>query len=224
VRMVLVPGFTQTARSWDSVVAALRADVATIALDVPTGLDFVETARALGDAGGTGTYVGYSAGGRLCLRLALDRPELVERLVLVSASPGIVDPDERAARRDADERLAQDIERDGVDVFLERWLSQSLFATLPRDASGLDAREHDPAVLTHALRALGPGAQEPLWERLTGLRLPVVLVAGALDTKYTMIAREMARHLADVRVHVLGGLGHALHLEQPEGLADVLAS
>jgi 2-succinyl-6-hydroxy-2,4-cyclohexadiene-1-carboxylate synthase len=219
-----VPGFSQTARSWESVLDAVRADVETRALDVPTGLDFVATAHTLGDAGGTGTYVGYSAGGRLCLQLALDRPELIERLVLVSASPGIADPTERAVRRDADERLAQDIERDGVDVFLERWLAQSLFATLPRDASGLDARERDPVVLTHALRALGQGAQDALWDRLPELRMPVVLVVGALDTKYTAIAREMAAHLADVRVHVLGGLGHALHLEQPEALADVIAS
>ena len=46
----------------------------------------------------TATYVGYSQGGRLCLQLALDRPESCDRLVLVSASPGIADPGERAAR------------------------------------------------------------------------------------------------------------------------------
>lgn len=224
MRIVFVPGFTQTARSWDPVVAALRGNDQAVALDVPTELDFVETARAVADTGRTGAYVGYSAGGRLCLQLALDRPERVERLVLVSASPGIADATERAARRDADEQLAQAIERDGVDAFLERWLTQPLFATLPRDAAALDTRERDPAVLTHALRALGQGAQEPLWERLGELRMPVTLVVGALDEKYTTIAREIARHLAAARVHVIGGAGHALHLEQPEALADLLAS
>ncbi|HUF85605.1 MAG TPA: alpha/beta fold hydrolase [Acidimicrobiia bacterium] len=224
MRLVLVPGFTQTARSWDPVIAALRAEVEAVALDVPTGLSFTDTARALGDAGGRGTYAGYSAGGRLCLQLALDRPELVERLILVSASPGIADATERAARRAADEELAREIERDGIDAFLDRWLAQPLFATLPRDATGLDTRERDPSVLTHALRALGQGAQEPLWGRLPELRMPVVLVTGALDDKYTAIAREMAAPVANVRVHVIGGAGHALHLEQPDALADVLAS
>jgi len=52
----------------------------------------------------------------------------------------------------------------------------------------------------------------------------VVLVTGALDEKYTAIAREEAPPVANVRVHVLGGAGHALHLEQPDALADVLAS
>ncbi len=49
--------------------------------------------------GGRATYVGYSMGGRLCLHLAVARPELVERLVLVSATAGIDDRGERAARR-----------------------------------------------------------------------------------------------------------------------------
>jgi 2-succinyl-6-hydroxy-2,4-cyclohexadiene-1-carboxylate synthase len=224
VKLVLVPGFTQTARSWDPVIAALRGDVEPVALDVATRLSFVETGRALGDAGGRGTYVGYSAGGRLCLQLALDRPELVDRLILVSASPGIADATERAARRDADDELAREIERDGVDAFLDRWLAQPLFATLPRDATGLDTRERDPSVLTHALRVLGQGAQEPLWDRLSGLQMPVTLVVGSLDEKYTAIARDVAQRLTAARVHVIGGAGHALHLEQPEALADVLAS
>lgn len=223
MRIVLVPGFTQTARSWDPVVAALRGSRDTAALDVPTGLGFVETAHALGDAGGTATYVGYSAGGRLCLRLALDRPELIERLVLVSSSPGIADPTERAARRETDEQLAQQIEGDGLDAFLERWLAQPLFASLPGDAAGLEARERDPAVLTHALRMLGQGAQEPVWDRLGELRKALDLVVGALDGKYTDIARAMAPRVGAARVHVLGGAGHALPLEQPEALADLLA-
>jgi 2-succinyl-6-hydroxy-2,4-cyclohexadiene-1-carboxylate synthase len=222
--MVLVPGFTQTARSWDPVIAALRGDVESIALDVPTGLTFVDTAHTLGDAGGAGTYAGYSAGGRLCLQLALDRPELVERLVLVSASPGIADPEERAARREADEQLAREIDRDGLDAFLDRWLAQPLFASLPREAAELEVRERDPAVLTHALRALGQGTQEPLWDRLQELRMPVTLVVGALDDKYTDIARAVARHIVAARVHVIGGAGHALHLEQPEALADLMVS
>ena len=67
-------------------------------------------------------------------------PDLVERLVLVSASPGLASDAERAERRAADERLADEIERDGVDAFLERWLALPLFARLPPDAAGLDDR------------------------------------------------------------------------------------
>jgi 2-succinyl-6-hydroxy-2,4-cyclohexadiene-1-carboxylate synthase len=221
-RVLLVHGFTQTATSWTPVTDHLMrpANVPTL----PTGNDFVAVARAL-DAG-PATYVGYSQGGRLCLQLALDRPEVVHRLVLVSASPGIADPDERAARRAADERLAQEIERDGVDAFLERWLAQPLFASLPRERSGIDERRANNTVgwLTYQLRVLGQGVQPSNWDRLGELRMPVLLIVGELDTKYVDIARRMADRIADVRVEVIPSAGHACHLEQPELVAHLLAT
>lgn len=225
MRLVLVPGFTQTAASWDQVRAHLGDDVEVVALDVPTGLDFQATAAALGDLGGRAVYAGYSMGGRLCLRLALDRSDLVRGLVVLSASPGIADARERAARREADEQLAQEIERDGIDAFLARWLHQPLFATLPAEAAGLDARQagNTVATLTHALRALGPGTQEPLWDRLGDLEPSFVPVAGTLDEKYVEIAFEMARAVArDVHPVLIGGAGHAVHLEQPDAVASLL--
>jgi len=191
---------------------------------VPDRADFVATAAAL-DVG-PGDYVGYSMGGRLCLQLALDRPAVVPRLVLVSASPGIADDGERAARRDADERLAQEIERDGVDAFLERWLAQPLFATLPPERAGLDERRahHTVETLTSQLRTLGQGAQPSNWDRLGELRMPVLLVVGGLDAKYVDIAHRMAGAIADARVEVIPDAGHACHLEQPETVAHLLAS
>jgi 2-succinyl-6-hydroxy-2,4-cyclohexadiene-1-carboxylate synthase len=225
VRLVLVPGFTQTAATWDAVCAQLGDDIDVAALDVPTGLDFVGTAAALGDLGGRAVYAGYSMGGRLCLRLALDDPDLVRGLVLLSSSPGIADTAERAARRKADEELALEIERNGVDAFLTRWVRQPLFASLPREAAGLDERRagNTVATLTHALRALGPGVQEPLWGRLGELEPPFLPVAGSLDEKYVDIAFEMAASVGpDVHPMLIGGAGHAVHLEQPDAVASLL--
>jgi 2-succinyl-6-hydroxy-2,4-cyclohexadiene-1-carboxylate synthase len=224
MRIVLVPGFTQTAAAWDAVRARLPSDVEdVVAIDVPTGLDFVATAHAIGDLGGRAIYVGYSMGGRLCLRLALDQPDHVAALVLISASPGIADPVERATRLEADERLATELERDGIEAFLERWLAQPLFASLPPDSAGLDARLAGSTVpgLAHALRALGQGAQEPLWGRLGELTMSFVPVAGRLDEKYVEIAARMADATGAHPV-LIAGAGHAVHLEQPDTLARVL--
>lgn len=220
--LVLVHGFTQTPGSWAPVTDLL--DTPARAPDVQVGRDFVATARSLDD--GVATYAGYSQGGRLCLQLALDRPEVVHRLVLVSASPGIADPAERASRREADERLAQEIERDGVDAFLDRWLAQPLFATLPHARSGIDERRAGNTVddLTSQLRVLGQGTQPSNWERLGELRTPVLLIVGELDTKYVDLAHRMAEQVADARVEVIAGAGHACHLEQPERVAHLLAS
>jgi 2-succinyl-6-hydroxy-2,4-cyclohexadiene-1-carboxylate synthase len=229
---VFVHGFTQTPASWDPVLRAMQLEVGDadgrvrlfIVPRTVVSSDFEATAAALGVA--EATYIGYSQGGRLALQLALDRPEVVRRLVLVSASPGIADADARATRRDADERLAEEIERDGVDAFLERWLAQPLFATLPPERAGLDERRADNTVeaLTQQLRVLGQGVQPSNWERLGEVRVPVLLVVGALDSKYVEIAQRMAAQLPDARVEVLDGAGHACHLEQPERFAHLLTS
>jgi 2-succinyl-6-hydroxy-2,4-cyclohexadiene-1-carboxylate synthase len=226
-RVLLVPGFTQTAVAWKPVEAALRAsDHETIALEVPAGRDFASTAAAIGAAGGRGVYVGYSMGGRLCLRLALDRPDLVERLALVSASPGIDDATERAARRASDEQLARDVERRGVVPFLRDWLAQPLFATLDPNAAQLAERAegHTAAELAASLRTLGTGTQEPLWSRLPELRMPVALVSGRADAKFEQINDAIQAACTGVaalaRVHLDGG--HTLPLEQPGALAAFL--
>jgi 2-succinyl-6-hydroxy-2,4-cyclohexadiene-1-carboxylate synthase len=225
VALVLVPGFTQTAASWDPVIAHLPPDLEGTAVDVPTGLGFWGTTPPIGKRHGRAVYCGYSMGGRLCLRLGLDRPDLVRGLVVLSASPGIADDTDRRARREVDEKLAREVERDGVDAFLERWLRQPLFATLPTHAAGLDARRaaNTVATLTHGLRVLGQGAQEPLWERLGDLEPPFVPAAGVLDEKYVDIAFEMAERVGqEVHPVLIGGAGHAAHLENPEAVAALL--
>lgn len=225
-RLVLVPGFTQTPASWDGVRAHLPAALDTAALGVPAGLGFAETAAALAEAGGRAVYAGYSMGGRLALRLAVDHPGLVQGLVLVSASPGIADDAERAARRESDDRLADEVERDGVDTFLARWLAQPMFATVPPGAPGLDAR-HGVAAATLAahLRTLGTGVMEPLWDRLGALRMPVLVVTGRLDAKFTTIGREMAEQLTGAASceHIELDGGHALPLERAAELAAAIA-
>jgi 2-succinyl-6-hydroxy-2,4-cyclohexadiene-1-carboxylate synthase len=165
-------------------------------------------------------------GGRLCLQLALDRPALIERLVLVSASPGIADGAERAARRERDEELARQVERDGVDAFLEYWLGQPMFASLPRDAAGLDERRAANTVdrLTHQLLQLGQGTQRHNWSRLGELAVPVLVVAGGLDTKYVDIAHRMGEAIPNTRVEIVDGAGHACHLERSDDVAQLLAS
>jgi 2-succinyl-6-hydroxy-2,4-cyclohexadiene-1-carboxylate synthase len=232
--LVLVPGFTQSATSWDPVLDArgpgwwLDQGFDVTAIDVPDGLEFAATATALGEQGGPGVYVGYSMGGRLCLQLALDRPDVVERLVLVSATPGIADEAERAARRAADEDLALGIERDGVDAFLERWLAQPMFASLSPEAAGADARRRSNTVarLTHQLRALGQGTQPSNWSRLEELAargLPTALFVGRRDTKYLSIAEHMADPL-HANLRVIGDAGHACHLEDPASFCTLLRS
>ena len=227
MRVRLVHGFTQTIRAWEKVEAKLPRDWDVQPIDVPDGLDFVTTAGTIGLRGGKGTWVGYSMGGRLCLRLALDRPDLVERLVLLSASPGLESAGARETRRASDERLVQDLERDGVAQFIDRWLSQRLFETLPRELAMVDERVRKNTVhgLAHQLRALGQAAHEPMWSELNRLSMPVLLVSGQWDRTYTEIAARAAKAIGDhADVATIPKAGHSLHLERPAEVAEVLTS
>jgi 2-succinyl-6-hydroxy-2,4-cyclohexadiene-1-carboxylate synthase len=227
MRVRLVPGFSNTAVSWRGVERALPPDWDVQAIEVPDGLDFTGTADALGHRGGEGIWVGYSMGARLALRLALDNPRFVDGLALVSGTAGSRTAGEREARQAADERQAQELERDGMDVFLERWLDQRLFETLPRDAAMLDDRRRGNTVqrLAHQLRELGQGAQEPVWDRLGELSVPVLVVAGGYDRAYSETARRLASAIgSNAEVRIIDRAGHALHLEQPAALAHELAS
>jgi 2-succinyl-6-hydroxy-2,4-cyclohexadiene-1-carboxylate synthase len=222
---VLVPGFTQTTASWLGVRRVLDESCDTVALDVPPRDTFGATTISIGMQGKRAVYVGYSMGGRLALRLALDRPEVVSALVLVSSTAGIDDEAARAERVASDEVLALMVEREGVDAFLEHWLAQPLFASVPPDAPGLSERHGLSArYLAHCLRTLGAGTMEPMWDRLHELEMPVALVTGKTDAKYEKIALAMLERMRTDVVHVRLDGGHAIPLEQPAVLGGFIGS
>src|SRR3990170_5517188 len=96
--LLLLHGFTQTGASWDGVIRALEGRYRALAPDLGAGPWEAELDRLEGLAPGSLALAGYSMGGRLALALALRRPERVQALVLVSASPGLAAADERGAR------------------------------------------------------------------------------------------------------------------------------
>jgi len=232
--LVFLHGFTQTRQSWRRTVAALGGRYRAIAPDLPghgsasqrrpaSFSAAVAYVRAIG--GEDFALAGYSMGGRIALCAALALPEQVRRLVLVGASPGLGDPAERAARRRADDELADRIEAIGIEAFAREWGAQELFAGQEERvaaAAHADRLRNDPAGLAAALRGLGTGVMEPLWDRLGELAVPVTLVVGERDGKFTAIADAMAARLADCRVVVVAGAGHAVHLERPDEVAAAI--
>lgn len=221
LRYLLVPGFSQTADAWSAVIESLPRPARTVPVTIPSGIGFVDAARDLAREH-VGVWAGYSLGGRLALRVALDHPGRVAALVLISANPGVADADEREERKRRDEQLADWIERNGCDAFLDRWLAQPMFAGL----DPISARRHrltSEAQLADQLRRLGQGAQQPLWERLAELRMPVKVVAGEHDHEYVGIARETAAAIGpSSELVIVPGAGHALVLERPEVIAALL--
>jgi 2-succinyl-6-hydroxy-2,4-cyclohexadiene-1-carboxylate synthase len=231
-RLVFVHGFTQTGRSWSTVADTFVDTHEVVTVDAPghgdsaaLRCDLDGGALALGATGQRAAYVGYSMGGRLALHLALVRPELVTRLVLLGATAGIESATDRLARREADEQLAVGLERDGVDAFLERWLNSPLFAGLPHDQTALDDRRRNTvAGLASSLRFAGTGTQQPLWNRLDELEMPVLILAGEHDEKFRAIGQRMTAAIgANAQFSGVPNAGHAAHLEQPNAFTRLVA-
>ena len=234
-RLVFLHGFTQTHHHWHRcahLIADRRPRPTTLAfVDLPghglSANDRTEIAAAgppLVDLAGGGTYVGYSMGGRFGLVAALARWGIVERLVLIGATPGIDDDTERAERRRLDRRRADRIEQIGVAAFVDEWLAAPLFSRLPPDPRGLEHRRRNTADgLAHSLRWCGTGNQAPLWEHLHRIPIPVLVIAGQLDTKFVQIGRRMADALPAATFAEIADAGHAAHTERPEATADVIA-
>ncbi len=174
--------------------------------------------------------LGYSMGGRVALHLACRFPRRVPALVLIGATPGLEDPHERAARRAADHALASRIEEIGTARFIEAWSHVPIIASQRRIRSdwraAMRARRvrRRPWGLAHCLRQMGTGAMAPVWDRLGTLRMPVLLITGAEDGKFTAIARRMLRLLPAGTHRVISDAGHCPHLERPHPTAAAISA
>ena len=229
---MLAHGFTQNSRCWGRLSLDLAVDHELVLVDAPghgesghDDADLRRSAALIGDVGGAAVYVGYSMGGRTLLHLALDDPGRVEALVLIGATAGIDDEEERAQRRVADDRLADRLLSVGLDRFLDAWLTGPLFASLDDVAASWAERLlNRPEGLASSLRSIGTGTQEPLWGRLAELSMPVLVLAGADDPKFTALGRRLASAIGDnARFRIVPG-GHAVHLESPAETAAVIRS
>ncbi len=237
--LILLHGFTGSAASWGKHLDTLASHgFRVIALDMlghgqsdapmdpqrytieECEADILAVLDALSVQKGKAILLGYSMGGRIALYTAFSG--FFRALILESASPGLADPLERAQRKNSDEQLADRIERDGIEAFIAYWESLPLFASQQRlpyeQQHALHAqRENNRSLgLANSLRGVGTGVQPALQERLATLTIPVLLLAGILDTKFCTIAQHMAQSLPHAQLHIIPDAGHTVHLEQPE--------
>jgi len=224
-RVTIVHGFAQTSACIGPLADALAERHDLVLADAPghggsrrhLEADLEIGGDLLAATGGHSTYIGYSMGGRLSLHTALRHPGRVERLVLISATAGIEDDRERSERLDRDERHATRLEQIGLDAFIEEWLALPLFAGLPTWAR-FDAERRANSVegLAGSLRHAGTGSMEPLWDRLSEIECPVLIVTGSRDERYESLGARMASTIGPSARHVsVPVAGHSTHLEQP---------
>ena len=237
--IVLLHGFTGSAASWEEHLDTLaHSGFRVIALDMlghgqsdaPADpqryaiehceTDILAVLETLGVRKGEAILLGYSMGGRIALYTAFSR--FFRALILESASPGLAEPQERLQRKHSDETLANRIEHDGIEAFVAYWERLPLFVGQQRLLFEQQQALHEqrianrPLGLANSLRGVGTGVQPALQGRLPTLDIPVLLLAGILDSKFCAIAQDMAHVLPNAQVHIIPDAGHTIHLEGPE--------
>jgi 2-succinyl-6-hydroxy-2,4-cyclohexadiene-1-carboxylate synthase len=234
--VVLLHGFAGTGRLWDPVVARLdgeryrplapdlRGHGAAAARRPVTFAAIAED--VLGLVPHPFTLGGYSMGGRLALHAALAAPDRIERLILVATTAGIEHDAERAVRCAADEELAAWAQQHTIEEFADRWTAQPLFAGTPPQAAAAwraDILDNEPAGLAAALRGVGTGVMEPLWDRLGELTMPATVLAGSGDAKFLALGERLAAALPRGELVVVEGAGHGIPREDPSAVAAAIA-
>ena len=241
--VLLLHGFTGSSATWTAHLAALEGTTAiSVDLlghgesDAPSTPDRYRMERCADDLTSLldqlqierAAVLGYSMWGRVALQFAPLAPDRLWALVLESASPGIEDASEREDRLRSDGALADDIEQHGIVAFIDRWQAIPLFAT--QDGLPASVREElrrqrlrNSAVgLANSLRGAGAGVEDSVLSRLGEIRVPTLLIAGALDQKYVAFAHKMGEALPCANVQIVPEAGHTIHLAQPDAFDRVV--
>ncbi|HEX2577416.1 MAG TPA: alpha/beta hydrolase [Aquihabitans sp.] len=240
--LVLLHGGAQNAHTWDTVALALGRPL--VAIDLPghghsdggrngsldlaaNTADVAVAVEAL--APEAVAIVGMSLGGLTTLALAASRPELVRAVVLVDITPGVTS--EKAAAITAfvdgpasfpsfDELLARTVEHNPTRS--ERSLRRGiLHNAVQRDDGSWVWRHARHRAMEVADRV---EALPPLWEAVSGLRVPLLLVRGMRPQSVVDDAdeAELRRRCPTARVEHLEGSGHSVQGDQPVELAALI--
>jgi 2-succinyl-6-hydroxy-2,4-cyclohexadiene-1-carboxylate synthase len=240
--LLCLHGFTGSSQTWSELARDLEGKCQVILVDFlghgqssapPHAHDYTMNATVdalfhVMDELGHATFacLGYSMGGRVALSMAAANPLRFAGLILESTSPGLKTESERIRRIENDERLAERIMRIGVEAFVQEWEKIPLFQSqqsLPEEALARQQRirlNQRAIGLANSLRGLGTGAQPPVWEALSRISVPTLILTGEHDEKFCAIANEMHAKLPHA-VHVMiPGAGHTVHLEQPKAYLE----
>lgn len=226
--VIFIPGFMQPAEAWAEVAGRLPERYPSVLLrhsEHEREGRIAEIAAAAEAIDGDVVLCGYSLGGRLALNAAVRDPSRYAALVVLGAAAGIDEPTARAAREQADAKLAAWMETQPIEKIVEIWERQPLFADQSErliEAQRPGRLSQDPRSLALLLRTAGQGTMEPIWGRLQTLDMPILGLAGARDERYRRATRRIAAEAPQGYAAVVEHAGHAAHLQRPSEFADAL--
>ncbi len=183
--------------------------------------DMAELLEMLGVA--PAHVVGISMGGTIALQLALDRPDLVRRLVLVNTFANL-QPKGVGGRLYFLVRMALTYTV-GVPT-QAKMVAKKLFPKPEQEQLRQDLISQivraDPKAYRAALRAL---SRFDVVSRLPELHVPTLVITGSEDTTVPLEnQRVLAERIPGARHNTIRGAGHAVIADSPEAFNEALMS
>jgi 3-oxoadipate enol-lactonase len=182
------------------------------------GTDLASLMQAIGV--GMADVAGFSLGGTIAMRMAIDHPERVKRLVLVATSSrvGGTAADwyrQRIAMVDrGDPDLRATLDRDTADVYAQSPAELDGGLLIRRQSTA------DPRGYGNACAAMAALNAAPLDPELGRISAPTLIVASELDRHCPPKAAEIiAAGINGSRMEVIAGAGHPIPVEKPRELA-----
>jgi pimeloyl-ACP methyl ester carboxylesterase len=156
---------------------------------------------------------GMSQGGFLSLRCALTHPAIVRALVLIDTQAGVEDASRLPLYHQLVERWIEHDLPDDVADFVEATILGDGWSGAP--AWRAKWKRMAPADLLACMAALG--GRDDITGRLGEIKAPALVIHGEADAAISLdLAQALTHGLADARLVVVKGAGHAANLTHPD--------
>lgn len=171
--------------------------------------------RNVSAVGHDNVLIAYSQGGRLGLHALVQNPALWRAAIIISANPGLKDPQERNKRLCNDQAWSERFLSEEWGALLKAWDAQPVLAA-SRAPSIRSEADYSRERLARSLSNWSLGKQEDLRPALAMLDIPALWLCGEEDAKFFGIASEMSRLMPCAEMHVLPEAGHRCPWDQPQ--------